>query len=323
MTREPAEPPSAESRRSCAFGLDIRSQFHMPGLAPCQQHSGGRTTRVELATADAIARDWPASGWTRVLEELSERGEADRAIDSHPRAGYRLHARGFGVARVSPNGARIVCAPPAAPGWDWQRFLVGRILPWAAVLRGLEVLHASAVAINGRVLAFIGPTGAGKTSLAVQLVYRGARFVTDDVLALSLAGDELLAHQGASIASVRPAERAAIGPERWPLLGQELGENGKSYVELDRVTRPLPLSAVYFLTTGDRHAPEPMPAPDPRLLLASTFVLGVQTPRRLRNQLDVCAAIARSIPSFTLPVGPGVSSAELAAAVAEDWECIG
>lgn len=277
----------------------------------------GRPVLLELVPPEEIDRDWPAAGAERLLEEQFDGVQPDRTIDSHPDAGYRLWARHFGLARLSPSGDRIACSPPDVEPWNWQRFLVGRILPWAAVLRGLEAFHASGVAIDGRAVAFVGPTGGGKTSLALRLVGRGAGFLTDDVLALEERGGGLLAHPGAGVAAVREAERAAIAPAAWGDLGTVLGESGKTYVELKREDGPVPLGSVYFLRSGDHPPVEPLAAPDPRLLLASTFVLGVRTPERLRNQLDVCAAIARSVPAYWLTVGGGRGADELAALVEE------
>jgi hypothetical protein len=79
----------------------------------------------------------------------------------------------------------------------------------------------------------------------------------------------------------------------------------------------VPLRAVYFLTAGDAPAVEPIRRPDPRLLLGNTFVVGVQTPERLRRQLDVCSTIVRSVPLFELRRGPGVASERLAQVVDE------
>jgi hypothetical protein len=308
-----------------AFGLEIDASFDAPGLPPAGAGRAGPTTRIDLAPADEIDRDWPTSGAKRVLEERFEEGSGTpaRTIDEHPQAGYRLFARHFGLARISPTGERVVCAPPEDEPWSWQRFLVGRILPWAAVLRGHEAFHASAVGHRSRVVAFVGATGAGKTSLAVQLLARGMEFVTDDVLAVERAADGLVGHPGAGIASVRPAERALIPGATWAQLGEVLGHSGKTYVEVPRAEGPRPLGAIYFLRAGDATAGAPIEAiarPDPRVLLSSTFVLGVQTPRRLLNQLDVCAAIAREVPMFELRVSPGAGAARLAEVVHEHLE---
>src|SRR3954454_8005276 len=126
--------------RARAFGLEIDTSFEAPGLPPSIGAPEGPRTQLDLAPADEILRDWPTSGSERVLEEVfDDDPEPARTIDVHPRRGYRLYARHFGLARISPSGARVLCAPPDAEAWSWQRFFVGRILPWAARLRGHEV----------------------------------------------------------------------------------------------------------------------------------------------------------------------------------------
>src|SRR5689334_4340415 len=185
--RFPPPAPADERRHLRAFGLEIDAGFDAPGLPDAAgTPPSGLPVRVDLATPEELDRGWPADGVERVLEEHFDDGPAARTIDMHPDAGYRLYARHFGLARISPSGDEVVCAPPDDEPWSWQRFLVGRILPWAAVLRGHEVFHASAVVLRDRVVAFVGETGMGKTSLAVQLVARGLGFFTDDVLALEL-----------------------------------------------------------------------------------------------------------------------------------------
>jgi hypothetical protein len=310
----PAEPARWTAR---AFGLEIDASFPAPGLPPAGAGEPGRPTRADLVAPEEIDRDWPAHGCERVLEERIDGGTPARTIDAHPEAGYRLYARGFGLARLSPRGDAIQCSPPDEEPWSWQRFLVGRILPWAAALRGLEVFHASAVSVDGGVLAFVAPTGGGKTSLALQLVARGGRFFTDDVLALDERDGVLRAHPGAAIAAVRDAERETIGAETWRALGSELGHSGKTYMEVPRPDAPAPLRAIYYLRPGSEPAIEAIERPGPRLLLSSTFVFGVRTPERLANQLDVCARIARTVPTFSLGISGSVSSAAAAAAVEE------
>jgi hypothetical protein len=65
-----------------------------------------------------------------------------------------------------------------------------------------------------------------------------------------------------------------------------------------RHEQALPLSAVYLLELAPR-AKRPrltaLPSPDPRLLLGSTFNFAVRARGRLVTQLEVCAAVARSV----------------------------
>ncbi len=43
-----------------------------------------------------------------------------------------------------------------------------------------ELIHASAVEIGGRAAMIVGPSGSGKSGLALELMSRGARLVSDD-----------------------------------------------------------------------------------------------------------------------------------------------
>jgi hypothetical protein len=311
--------PAPVSHRGRAFGLEIESTFTVPGLATSSGAGHGPVTRLELASPEEVDRDWVSDASSRLMEErFDDETEAApaRTIDAHEGVGYRLYARHFGLARISWSGDSVLCAPPAGMAdWSWQRFLVGRVLPWASVLQGYEALHASAVEIDGRAAAFIGPTGWGKTSLALRLVASGAGFVADDVLALEPTEAGLTAHPGSTLACVRPAEQEVIPSSTWERLGKVLGHSGKTYLAVPASQGPLPLGAVFFLSGGDGPPLEPMPSPDPRLLLSSTFVFGIQRPERLQRQLDVCAAIANRVQAYRLRVTAGLDAGALAEVV--------
>jgi HPr kinase/phosphorylase len=47
-------------------------------------------------------------------------------------------------------------------------------------------IHASAVAIDGRAVLLTGPSGSGKSSLALELLALGGRLVADDAVYLAL-----------------------------------------------------------------------------------------------------------------------------------------
>ena len=53
-------------------------------------------------------------------------------------------------------------------------------------------IHSTCVQINGKGILILGIPGAGKTSLALQLMDRGARLVADDQIFLTLSADNTL-----------------------------------------------------------------------------------------------------------------------------------
>ena len=78
-----------------------------------------------------------------------------------------------------------------------------------------QTLHqASCVAIGGRGLMIEGPPGAGKSSLALALIDRGAALVGDDGLSLRGDGGRLLASPAPAIAGLM--EMRNVGLIRLP-----------------------------------------------------------------------------------------------------------
>ena len=63
-----------------------------------------------------------------------------------------------------------------------------------------ETLHASCIAIHGRAVLLHGRSGAGKSDLALRLIDRGARLISDDYTIVRRVGDRLIASAPANIA---------------------------------------------------------------------------------------------------------------------------
>lgn len=61
-------------------------------------------------------------------------------------------------------------------------------------------LHATAVAVEGRGLLILGPTGSGKSALALDLIALGARLVSDDAVLVARDGEALVARAPARAA---------------------------------------------------------------------------------------------------------------------------
>lgn len=72
----------------------------------------------------------------------------------------------------------------AAPE-EVRLFLLGGVLSLALELRGIPSLHASAVVIQDKAVAFLGNAGGGKSTLAASFLEAGDPLLTDDILPLS------------------------------------------------------------------------------------------------------------------------------------------
>lgn len=286
----------AEHRR--AFGLDLCGDVSLPGCdAPPAR--GRPSLELTRATRAQVLGPWPEREAADVMRRRSVTGRTALLIASHPGTGILQRADGFGCFRIEPGARRVLCAPlSSAPVWREHRFLAAQVLPFAAVLRGIEGLHAGAAAIGDGAVVVAAASGGGKTTLVAELVERGARLVADDVAAVESDGDTVVVHPGPGLMSVRD-------------------DAGPPLRRVAREPRSLPLRAVVLLRRGDgarRLALREVP-PDPRVLLGSTFNAAWRTPERLERQFDVCAQIAASVPVLDLAAPSDVTPPRLAAAV--------
>jgi hypothetical protein len=301
-----------------AFGIPVDSEFPIPGVAEARGRRSPDATGIELMAPRAHPWARTRDAGALLQEVRTARGRLTFAVREHPERGYELSAGRFGRYVVSHDGRLVECAPPTRRPWFWERFAVARALPLAAVLRGHDALHASAVSLDGRTIAFLGERGMGKTSIAVNLALLGASIVTDDVLALSLNGD-VRAFPGAGVISVRREEDRLLSGWERQQVGTPLGRGAKVYREIGRQPTPTTLAAIYLLSRrvdGGRPAVVEVGPPDLRTLLGSFFVTFVATPSRLVRQLDLCAALVRSVRFFRLEMPAGSTSRTTAAVVA-------
>jgi hypothetical protein len=294
--------------RGEAFGLTVESDWPLPG---CEPHPpGGPVVRVTRAAPAALDAAWSADA-ERLLEyrapdrpDAAVSFTADRARDH-----YRFWAQGFGRYLVSTDGGMVACERDAAGREQHERFVLAHALPVAAILRGYEVLHVSAVAGQAGAAAFAGPSGTGKTRLAGRLVARGAGFVTDDVLAVEDTGDGVIAHPGPAFMTIRPDDAAMLA-EVGGHLGAAAGTTDKVHVSLPARARPAALRVIYHLQWGETFAITPVEGGGLNRVLTLAFVPYLTTPERLERHLAIAQRLSAGAAQFRLQTPPAELSEE-------------
>jgi hypothetical protein len=227
-----------------AYGLGIHSELLLPELVPAPD-----------AKADIVIR------FGTVDHSSANIVNSNRCFHFAPdKACYYWDGI---VAYQAQNGNEIIIDPdPGTPESSLRIPLLGGVLFSLLYQRGLFVLHASAVNINGSVVAFLGLKGQGKSTMAATLYGRGHSLVSDDMLAVQIDGDARpTAIPGFPNLKIWPDSAAsALGddPENLPRLieGYEKRARGAT---TGFSLEPLPLSRIFVLGSGPHPQIEPMP----------------------------------------------------------------
>lgn len=161
------QPPAAEY---FAFGLTIRSHIPLPELSPSE---------LTGREPDLLIRFGPGG---RPLPPRS----GGVVIHIDPDGAHYLAWPGVAAFRFDGVHCIDVEPYPDAPTSFLAFPLLGPVFGLLLHLRGLVVLHASAVEVKGMSAVFVGDKLAGKSTTAGAFVRAGHRLLTDDLLAVDL-----------------------------------------------------------------------------------------------------------------------------------------
>lgn len=297
-----------------AFGLTVDADVEVAGLL--DGTAAKRRVRLDGAVpAEVVDAALPLDG-ALLVDRRGDEGEL-LTVHRDDRGRWRFDAPAHGSWVVTDGGTRVVGHRTAGEHARGDRLLHAQVLPLAATLQGLVLLHASAVVLDGRAVVLAGVSGAGKSSVALHLRDGGAGFLADDAAALELWPTGPVVHPGPAIARVATEELARVRSER---AGRRAaGDNGKEQVRPpDAVEHPVPLGAVVILERDVRPPgvsvighPRPVDA-----LLGSVFVPAVRMPATLERLLDVAVATARDCAVLRATTAAPAGAAETAAAIA-------
>ncbi|HKV99611.1 MAG TPA: hypothetical protein VJN96_07300 [Vicinamibacterales bacterium] len=266
------------------YGLTLRTPLSLPiPAAPVSTHA-------DLLLRPARAAEFPSSArrprsWFRY-----------RAL---PDGAAHLEWRGLFEFLVSPDGGTVRYRRLArASDRSLGTYLLGHVLSFSLVARGAEPLHGTAVTVGGEAVVFLGECGDGKSTLGAAMIRRGAKMLSDDLIAIHRRGRSCLVQPGpARLKLYRHVARAVIGRRReWPMHA----DTAKLVVPVrarERARRPVRLRAFYVLARGrDIRIDTLSPGAAVVELLRSSFNLTVDSRSRERTRFKLAAALARSVP---------------------------
>jgi hypothetical protein len=254
------------------FGLHIRSDLALPELQPTGE-GGEPDVVIRLDGADVSGEP------QLVIPEIAQ----FRVTDGRE-------------IRVRPE--------PDASERNVRLYLLGSAMGILLHQRGLLPLHANAVEIGGKAVAFMGPSGSGKSTLAAWFHDRGHRVIADDVCVIRFED------QGMPI--VCPGmPRLRLWKEALEASGRESARFDRSYAGADDWekydvplshgdARETALAAIYLLDHGDATSIEPMEGIEAAdALFANTyrgrFVSAGGDPRL---HWEACLRLIRTTPIF-------------------------
>jgi hypothetical protein len=90
----------------------------------------------------------------------------------------------------------VCCLRQDVPSHVINVFLFANVLPFWLELKGFVTIHASAVNISGKAVAFLAHRQNGKSTLAASILQDGSSLLTDDVLPLRVKDGSYWAYPG-------------------------------------------------------------------------------------------------------------------------------
>jgi hypothetical protein len=287
--------------------LVIESGTPLPELPRCGSlppdvHFARETTR-RLPRIEAWSHRW-----------LLPNGERWLAI-ARTDAGHVLRFGALADFIVSPDTRSIHCeATPETSAATVRHLLLDQVLP--AVVSGEHRVgvHASAVAIDGSAVGFLGRAGRGKSTLAAAFGLLGSPVVTDDCLLLDLSPSGIVAMP--TYPSLRlcrdTVTRLGAPVKRTTRVAQYSSKVRVGAIPGVRFRRrPLPLARLYLLERERRSAPRIVPLTRRQSyieLMKFRFRLDPRDRVALRQECDQLVCIARAVPLARLQVPSDLSA---------------
>lgn len=248
-----------------AFGLTLRSNRPLPVLPLLETPSHTFDVELHLGVSPLAGSGKPPESQP-IVHKSSYTDEGGKPIwemraTAHSSLLHLTYYDGMQFWLDRRGKALWAVWPPETTLEDACSYLLGPVLGMMLRLRGVTCLHASAVALEDRSVAFVGPAGAGKSTTAAAFARQGCAVISDDIVALEEREGLFHVMPGYPHLCLWPDSVQMLygSPEALPRIIQ--GWDKRRLAVGDRGTRfegrPLPLAAIYVLGESGPH-PAPL-----------------------------------------------------------------
>ncbi len=250
------------------FGRVLASDRPLPGLPVALQLGDGQSAFWELRTVDSPVLAGAHSAGAQPIGALTFGNDVvvtlARAIDERAEIAITDTGRFTLADRTITH-----LAPPEVDRDAVTLDLIGVVLPYALHRDGAWCMHASAVQTPTGVIAFVAPSGTGKSTLATACVQMGCALVADDVVVLRASPDGISVTPSGvplrlHVETARAVGAATAGADAWgkvridgamadvtlPLAAIYVVQSVRSDTPCARVARPTRAAALALLANG-------------------------------------------------------------------------
>lgn len=298
-----------------AFGLILNSNLPIPGLAV---YPPGATADIDIRLGTPPLLDGGPE--KSLFFESSYFGESGDPLLRIWKAanGRLLHMAYYDGVQfwLDHRGLRIWSTWPETISLDEvATYLIGPVMGFALRLRGTTCLHASAIALKERAVAFVGPAGSGKSTTAATMAREGFSVVSDDIVSVTERGHILYIAPSFPFLSLWPESVDLLygSPDYLPRFTADW-EKRRLSVEQGQVQfqrQPLLLGTVYLFgeRTGERdpHVEDIRPQTALLELVANTYATNLLDRAMRAKEFEVLGRLVAGVTlrRLLLPKGAG------------------
>ncbi|MGB3757359.1 MAG: hypothetical protein WBA07_13445 [Rivularia sp. (in: cyanobacteria)] len=288
-----------------AYGLGIHSNISIPEFIPAQVPCD---VRINVDSKAEIPAEVPSNQhYIKITHE--------EAIFSNK----------YVATFVIKNGCEVTAIPVHSVEDSLIRLsIIGTIFAILLYQRGLFVLHGSAVEVDGGAVAFIAPSGWGKSSMTAALHAKGYPLIGDDVVPVSIEGNRMSVFPGFPQLKLYPQVAETLGQDKSKLhlLHPELEKGGFRVTKQEFSQTSLPLKRIYALAKDTTLGIEPIQPQEAVIHLVRNSIPTRWFQPNSTSHFLQCSDIAKNIPFYSLKRSNDLSTLPtLAQMVVEHLSC--